>query len=54
MLRLVAGGSVVFQGWLSVLCCCGFEVWLSVVYGCGVDVLFEFLLHVICGCGGVS
>ena len=22
--------------------------------GCGEDVLFEFLLHVLCSCGGVS
>ena len=38
-LGLGAGGSVVFMGWLSVLCGCGgsvlFESWLSVLFFCG-------------------
>ena len=49
-----AGGSVVLEGWVTVLCGCGFEGWLSVLCGRGGHVLFESLLHILCGCGGVS
>ena len=54
MLEFGAGGSVVLEGWLSVLCGCGFEGRLSVLCGRGRHVLFESLLHILCGCGGIS
>lgn len=42
MLELGAGGSVFFEGWLSVL------------RSRGGHVPFESLLHVLCGCEGIS
>ena len=52
MLGLGAGGSVVLEGWLSVLCGCGFAGCLSILCGCGGHVLFESLWHALCGRGG--
>ena len=42
MLWLGAGETVVLEGWLSALC------------SRSGHVLFESLLHVLCGCGGIS
>ena len=39
---LGVGGSVVFMGWLGVLC------------GCDGSVLFESWLRFLSGCGGIS
>ena len=45
-LGLGAGGSVVFKGWLSVLCDCGFEGWLSLLFGrCFEDWLIVLCCH---------
>ena len=38
-MRLSAGGGVVYGGWYSILCGCGFEDWLSVLCGRGGHVL---------------
>ena len=54
MLELDAGGSVVLEGSLSVLCGCGFEGWLSALHGKVGHVLLESLCYVLCGCGGIS
>lgn len=45
-LGLGAGGSMVFKGWLSVLCDCGFEGWLSLLFGrCFEDWLIVLCCH---------